>query len=135
MWNVPAPPGFQGLREDLPVEVYFRHLPHWRQDGATYFATFRMADSLPQAKLDELAALRQDWQRRHSPPWSKEVLDDLARQSMTKVENWLDQGMGCCVLKGQTFAGLIKDAMHHFDGDRYELDAYVVMPNRVGRPS
>ena len=29
------------------------NLPHWRQDGVTYFVTFRLADSLPQAKLDE----------------------------------------------------------------------------------
>ena len=31
MWNRPAPPGFQGLREDLPMSVYWRHFPHWRQ--------------------------------------------------------------------------------------------------------
>ena len=45
-WNRAAPPGFQGLRTDIPVTVYYRHLPHWRQDGATYFVTFRLADSL-----------------------------------------------------------------------------------------
>ena len=43
-WSLPAPPGFQGLREDLSLTVYERHLPHWRQDGATYLVTFRLAD-------------------------------------------------------------------------------------------
>jgi hypothetical protein len=59
MWNLPPPPGFQGLHPDQPITVYQRHLPHWRQDGATYFVTFRLADSLPQSKLDELAALKE----------------------------------------------------------------------------
>jgi hypothetical protein len=45
-WNRPAPPGFQGLHPDIPVTFYYRHLPHWRQDGATYFVTFRLAEHL-----------------------------------------------------------------------------------------
>jgi putative transposase len=65
MWNLPPPPGFQGLHPDQPITVYQRHLPHWRQDGATYFVTFRLADSLPQSKLDELAALKEAWERQH----------------------------------------------------------------------
>src|SRR5438270_11212711 len=67
MWNLPAPPGFQGLDPDKPVTVYQRHLPHWRQDGATYFVTFRLADALPQSKLDELAELQAAWERQHPP--------------------------------------------------------------------
>ena len=27
------------------------HLPHWEEEGGTYFVTFRLADSLPQAVL------------------------------------------------------------------------------------
>lgn len=48
-WNLPAPPGFQGFREDLALNSYELDLPHWRQDGATYFVTFRLGDSLPQS--------------------------------------------------------------------------------------
>jgi putative transposase len=59
--NLPLPPGFKGLRSDLPIVRYIRHLPHWRQDGATYFVTFRLADSLPQTKLDELRRIKEDW--------------------------------------------------------------------------
>jgi hypothetical protein len=65
MWNLTAPPGFRGLRSDEGVTVYVRHLPHWRQRGATYFVTFRLADSLSQAKLRELAAWRDQWWRQH----------------------------------------------------------------------
>jgi hypothetical protein len=130
-WNLAAPPGFQGLRDDLPVEVYVRHLPHWRQQGATYFVTARLGDSLPQSKLRELEALRRDWELRHRPPYSRRALEDLARLAAVKVEAWLDEGLGSCVLKDQSNAGLLVEAMHHFDGERYELGAYVVMPNHL----
>jgi REP element-mobilizing transposase RayT len=131
MWNLPPPPGFQGLREDLPLEVYVRHLPHWRQEGATYFVTFRLADSLPQVKLDELAYLRSEWERKYPPPWTKETLEGLARQVFERVERWLDQGMGSCVLKDPSCVALVREALLHFDGTRYELGAFVVMPNHV----
>jgi putative transposase len=131
MWNLQPPPGFQGLREDKPLEVYVRHLPHWRQEGATYFVTYRLGDSLPKVKLDELAALRRDWEQQNSPPWGRDVLECLARQLAGYTEEWLDEGMGSCVLKEPSCAGLVTEAMHHFDGERYEAGAYVVMPNHV----
>jgi REP element-mobilizing transposase RayT len=151
MWNLPPPPGFQGLHPDKPVTVYHRHLPHWRQEGATYFVTFRLADSLPQNKLDELAALKEDWERRH-PPGGTALLsrpsataqesrptgmdadsdrEELAREVQQRVERWLDQGMGSCPLKQADLAAFLTSAMHHFDDDRYELDCYVVMPNHA----
>jgi putative transposase len=131
MWNLPAPPGFQGLRPDKPLTVYLRHLPHWRQDGATYFVTFRLGDSLPQAKLQELETLRRDWERRNPAPHTTEQLEQLARQTMGRVERWLEQGMGSCSLRQPATAKEVADALHHFDGDRYELGCYVVMPNHV----
>lgn len=131
MWNLAPPPGFQGLRADLPLDVYVRRLPHWRQDGATYFVTYRLADSLPQGKLDELAQLRQEWERHHPSPWTKEDLDEIDHQVVERVEHWLDQGMGSCVLKDPACASLLREAMLHFDGTRYELGAFVVMPNHV----
>ena len=63
MINLETPPGFRGLHPDVPVTVYYRHLPHWRQDGATYFVTFRLDDALPQCKLDELARFAETGKR------------------------------------------------------------------------
>ena len=39
MWNLPAPPGFVGFDPNKPMRFYERNLPHWRQEGATYFTT------------------------------------------------------------------------------------------------
>ena len=131
MWNLPPPPSFQGLREDLALEVYFRHMPHWRQEGATYFVTFRLDDSLPQAKLQELAAWRMEWERRHPRPQSEANWQELSREVMRSVEVWLDQGIGNCVLRDPANALVMIETLHYFDGQRYELASYVVMPNHV----
>lgn len=130
-WNLPPPPGFQGLRDDLPLTRYERHLPHWRQDGATYFVTYRLHDSLPQSKLRELRLFRAEWERRHPPPRSHKILDELAQEIIRRVEGWLDQGMGSCVLKSDNASASVADALHKQDGSSHELGCYVVMPNHV----
>src|SRR5438552_189457 len=37
---------FRGLDKHAPIKITRRHLPHWEQPGATYFVTFRLADSV-----------------------------------------------------------------------------------------
>jgi REP element-mobilizing transposase RayT len=147
-WNLPPPPGFQCLRDDLPLTVYERHLPHWRQDGATYFVTFRLEDALPQSKLAELELLKAEWERRRPPPAcrmgfspshpcgkgfspSGDDREDLTRQIMRRVEAWLDQGMGSCVLRSADVSAILVKAMHADEVLGHELDCYVVMPNHV----
>jgi REP element-mobilizing transposase RayT len=154
-WNRQAPPGFQGLRPDIPMTFYHRHLTHWRQDGATYFVTFRLADSLPQGKLRELESLKRefaarhgirgtdwqsvevrgtDWQsvlRRRAASIPREAWEVFCREQMRRIERWLDQGMGSCCLRRPDIANTVVDALLHFDDDTYELGSYVVMPNHV----
>jgi putative transposase len=131
MWNLAAPPSFQGLREDKDLKIYIRHLPHWRQEGATYFVTFRFGDSLPQSKLRELSEWRKEWEKQHSGCRSAEVWDELSRETIRRIEAWLDQGMGSCLLKHPEVSATVAKAVRHFDGRRYQLGAYVVMPNHV----
>src|SRR5258708_1454664 len=98
-WNLPPPIGFQNFRDDMPVSWYKQDLPHLRQDGATYFITFRLADSLPQSKLRELRQFRSEWLMKHSPPHSNALLDELSQELMRRVERWLDQNIGSCLLR------------------------------------
>jgi len=130
-WNLDPPPGFQGLRDDLPMRVYTRHMPHWRQVGATYFVTFRLADSLPEARLHELELLKSDWQAQYPGTHDKRTLEQLARMVFERIENWLDQGTGSCVLRDTASSLLVHRSMQHFQGQRYELGASVIMPNHV----
>ena len=122
----PAPPGFHGLRDDLPLRVYQRNLPHWRQDGATYFITFRLNDSLPSSKVESLKLLQIEWRADRN-------IDErtFAKLTQERVEKWLDAGSGRCVLRDTRHADVVKDCVLHFHGVRYEVGSFVVMPNHV----
>ncbi|MCB1061541.1 MAG: hypothetical protein KDN20_01310 [Verrucomicrobiae bacterium] len=134
--NLDPPPGFGGLRDDLPVTFYRRHLPHWRQERATYFTTFRLGDSLPASAIADFESIRKEWETRHHPePLNPQQTTDLAIELSRRAEHWLDQGHGSCLFKNPDHRTIIENAMRFFDtsapSPRYELGAYVVMPNHV----
>ena len=102
-------------------EWYSRgYLPHREKLGLLQSITFRLADSLPLEKLQQLT-LEMD-----SIPEEKQELE-----RRLKIEEWLDSGMGCCAFKHPDVARCVQDAMLHFDGDRYALIAWCIMPNHV----
>ncbi len=130
-WNLPGPPGFVGFDPQKPVRIYERNLPHWRQEGVTYFTTFRLADSLPEERLRELAALRMQWEQQHPPPRSEVDWKQLSRTTLEHVERWLDAGSGSCVLREARAAEIVAKKLQFYADKKYELGAYVIMPNHV----
>ncbi len=118
------------------------HLPHWDQQVATYFITWRTADSLPKPVWETWRAERDSWLRAHdidptNPHWradmenlSAETRQDFRRFSKL-LETELDQGHGECPLKHPEFSKIVAASLHHFDGDRYQLGDFIVMPNHV----
>ncbi len=131
MWNLQPPPGFQGLRDDLPLRIYEQLLPHWRQAGATYFVTFRLDDSLPETRLRELRGIKEQSLRNYPLPRLPRIQDELGRDLTRRIEEWLDQGLGQCVLRRAEVSERVVSVMRDDDGCKYELGCYVVMPNHV----
>jgi REP element-mobilizing transposase RayT len=86
------------------------YLPHFDGVNVIQFVTFRLADSLPADVARYFAQNAQD-------PW--------------EFDRLLDSGSGACWLKQPTIAELVEGALLHFDGDRYRLLAWCVMPNHV----
>jgi hypothetical protein len=68
---------FAPFDEHRAVWVYRRNLPHWRQDGATYFVTFRLHDSIPKAVFREWEFEKQKWRSMRGIPCGAE--DDWKR--------------------------------------------------------
>ena len=115
-----------------PVEVTRNHLPHWSQQATTYFVTFRSADSLPGEKLRRHVEARRRFEQAQGPrPWSPEIERDYHRRFSGTVERWLDAGSGDCPLRDPGNARIVEDTLLFFDGQRYRLHAWVVMPNHV----
>lgn len=127
-FNRPAPPQFRGFDPDGTFESYSRNLPHWRQPGATYFVTFRLADALPQHVLDHLSRLREEF---HRQPHNSAVQAEYEKKSRTILENSLDEGHGSCVLKDPENVRIVRERFEHGLGTQHFQGCGVIMPNHV----
>ena len=110
------------------------YLPHVKAEGGTYFVTFRLADTLPKDVLQRYHFEREDVVKRAKAMGRKPTRDEeerLAALQSERVEAYLDAGHGKCWLKHPHIAGMVAGALKHFDGERYSLHAWVVMPNHV----
>lgn len=122
------PPSFQPFNPRSQLATYIRNLPHWRQLGASYFITFHLADSLPQAQLAQAKILRQQRDGVFSDPHASKH-GSLSLEIQRKTEKWLDAGYGSCLLSRPKVLGATAAALTHFHDERYHLIAYVIMPN------
>jgi len=110
------------------------YLPHLTQTGATYAVTFRLADALP-TKILQLWREQRSQILRRAQEQGRELTEherrELAQLYSDRVESHLDAGHGQCHLTDPRVAELTQNALMHFDGDRYDLIAWAVMPNHV----
>ena len=93
---------------------YRGYLPHFDADHLIQFITFRLADSLPKAIFDEMAAVASG-----------------SAELRQRIEAVIDRGFGRCALRDGAIAAIVRDAFEHFDGTRYRMIAWVIMPNHV----
>jgi REP element-mobilizing transposase RayT len=130
------------------LRVYFRNLPHWRQPGATYFVTFRQADSIPKAILAEWQDTRDRWFRAHrlDPQWLKSNPAHLAaefqkiapglrnafeREQARLLHEELDRCHGSCVLRHSYPQAELAQSLMHFHEQRLAVGDWIIMPNHV----
>jgi REP element-mobilizing transposase RayT len=106
-------------------------LPHWRQEGAIYFVTFHLADSLPRAKLEWLRREKELWLELNPEPHTDSQQREYYERFTQTVDQWLDAGYGRCILEQPDCKAIMESSLMHFDGTRYELGEFVVMPNHV----
>jgi radical SAM superfamily enzyme YgiQ (UPF0313 family)/REP element-mobilizing transposase RayT len=127
-----APPETTGFNPHQEIhQTQRKNLPHWTQDECSYFVTFRLVDSIAQSRINEYEELRRKWQEHHHPPYSETERERFNELFSKRVDHWLDEGAGSCILKNPALSQLVADTLTHFDGDRYELDEWVIMPNHV----
>jgi carbamoylphosphate synthase large subunit/REP element-mobilizing transposase RayT len=122
---------FHGFDPDGEVAQRRRNLPHREQPQATYFVTFRLADSIPQTLLQQWREEQENWLKFHPKPWDWKTEREYVRRFVEEREDWLDREHGSCLLRNRRAAEIVAHALGFYDGQRYQLDAFVVMPNHV----
>ena len=85
------------------------YLPHFDSPETIQFLTYRLFDRLPLEAIEKLKA----------------------SATLLERDEILDAGHGACWLQQAVIAQIVQDALLHFDGDRYHLIAWTIMPNHV----
>jgi len=114
-----------------PVNTGKHNLPHWQQGEVPIFITFRLADSLPKAKLDDWKRGKEQFNENHPKPWDDETQIEYRKQFTDEMEAWLDRGLGECQLRNAEIRLIVAEALAHFHNARYYLHAFVIMPNHL----
>jgi carbamoylphosphate synthase large subunit/REP element-mobilizing transposase RayT len=126
-----ATSGLRPLDSRAPVIQTRRRLPNWEQQGATYFITFRLADAVPQKLLRQWKEELETWRKFHPEPWDASTKHEYQKRFQDAREQWLDQGYGQCIFRQSQIAATVANSLRHFNGVRYALDSFVIMPNHV----
>jgi REP element-mobilizing transposase RayT len=92
------------------------YLPHFDGGEVAQSVTFRLNDSLPRSVVER---------------WRRELAPDEEVALRRRAEAYLDEGYGAASLKEPRVAAVVQDALLYYDGVRYRLAAWVVMPNHV----
>jgi len=145
MNSVLRPTCFVPFDDRRAVRIYQRNLPHWRQDGCTYFVTFRLSDSLPDNVRRQWEEDKKQWLERHNISYDgergrwREAFQRLSpgerfrfeQHFNRQVQSCLDRGLGECHLRDPACATVLREELLRDDGQRHHLGDFVIMPNHV----
>ncbi|MFW5732981.1 MAG: valine--tRNA ligase [Planctomycetota bacterium] len=134
--EIPRSTGFQPVFAEGQIlsKRNGAYLPHWTKPGGIYAVTFRLADSVPAGRLEGYRIERESILERASSQnreLTKNEKEDLVKLYSEKIESYLDAGHGECYLARDAVAEMVTASLKHFEGERYDLLAWCIMPNHV----
>jgi putative transposase len=108
-----------------------RHLPHWDVENGAYFVTTCLDGNIPAKGLVGLYRYREELEARDKPiDLSNEEWETRKHKLIfSRFDKLIDLQPAVKHLENQAAATIVRDALYHFAGDRYDLLAYVVMPS------
>ncbi len=106
--------------DKTPVWNPRRYLPHVVHADVPIHVCFRLADSVPSSVIES---------------WQDELAGRLPEERgaflRARVDRYLDQGYGSCLLADDHHARVVADAIRFHDQRKYSILAWCVMPNHV----
>ena len=115
------------------MTFYRRNLPHWIPDGKSIFITWRLHGTLPASVRRKVAASRAKSSNSGNSPLPSDQSEDSMDQAFLQMDSCLDAARkGPVWLAGREFADYAEyPILRSAELGRYDLHAYVVMPNHV----
>jgi REP element-mobilizing transposase RayT len=120
-----SPPATNSASSSSSRPWYSRgYLPHFDQPNLVQSITFRLHDAVPDDVI-------QSWKR--TLAWIEDLpaADPREVELRKRISRYEDAGHGASWLRDARIAALVEEALLHFDGQRYRLIAWCVMPNHV----
>ncbi len=110
-----------------------RFLPHWHVDGGIFFVTYSLRDAVPTHQLKAMSKEREH--RVHKLEQAGELTPKLLREIddeyLMRADELLDEHWGSRLLEEQAAAEIVAEAFEFFDGERYDLISWVIMPTHI----
>lgn len=137
-----TPDDIQFFDRHETYSVTWNKLPHWSQAGAIAFVTWRTVDSIPKPVYLEFVSRRNqllidegmdpagDWQAALNSRKPAEAMR-VKWKLIEEFETQLNGCHGACVLQRSEVASIVENSLQRFDGERYVLTDFIVMPNHI----
>lgn len=105
------------------------YLPHCDVPGLIQGITFRLHDSVPASVI---AAWKEElgWIKEREPG-GEDQFEEQRQELHRRLAIYEDAGHGECHLRKPEIAAIVAGALSFFDGERYSLQAWCLMPNHV----
>jgi len=110
-----------------------RNLPHWDIPGATYFVTACLEGSIPSLGLLDIDRQRKRLFGEPIPNGISPEEWEFQRDELlfSYADEWLDQRPAVRHLADPILAAEVRSAIAHFEEERYEVYAYVIMASHI----
>lgn len=109
-----------------------RQMPNWhcrgkfphREYKPLQFITYRLYDSVPQKLIDA-------WKEELKVTEMTMSNDPRVELLRNRIDKYEDVGYGQCFLKDSRIASIVQENLFHFNGIRYNVLRWCIMPNHV----
>jgi REP element-mobilizing transposase RayT len=81
--------------------------------------------------MEEWKRERKEWMRMNPDPWAEEQETEYHALFSTRLDALMDEGYGECILRRQVCRDQLAASLGMFDGERFLMHSWVVMPNHV----
>ncbi len=109
-----------------------RNLPHWYVPSASHFLTFRLTGTIPRQVLADFRDMKAQLLRRNKLRQSMARYRVAAhKQLFAAFDEYLDRNQDIRWLADPRVAAMIRGSLHFWNGQKYGLCAYCILPNHV----